>query len=87
MSTIKDAFNTWWDGIARQGDPIRRPRLTEEAFEAGYRAASADCFTTRDQFAAKAIGGLVVTGENFDLPRLASYSYDIADAMLKARQA
>src|SRR5215469_7041306 len=39
--TIIAARETWWNGIAKQGDPIRRPNLTWEAFEAGYRAALA----------------------------------------------
>jgi hypothetical protein len=33
------AFDTWWRDITRQGDPDRRPRLTEDAFAAGYAAA------------------------------------------------
>lgn len=87
MSTIKDAFNAWWDGIARQGDPIRRPRLTEEAFDAGYRAAASDLLTTRDQFAMRAMQALVPIP---DLPvdeALAAKAYEIADWMLKARRA
>jgi hypothetical protein len=47
----------------------------------GYRRAR------RDFFAAQALSGLVVNGDNFDLPRLTAYSYEMADAMLKARDA
>lgn len=43
--------------------------------------------TLRDYLAAKAMSGLVVNGDNFDLPKLTAYSYQIADAMLKAREA
>ena len=43
--------------------------------------------TLRDYFAAKALSGLVVNGDNFNLTRLTAYSYEIADAMLKAREA
>ena len=43
--------------------------------------------TLRDYFAAKALSGLVVNGENFNTPVLAAYSYEMADAMLKARHA
>ena len=46
----------------------------------------------RDSFAAKAMQGLLAAGRDAqygfdDMPRLASSSYHIADAMLKARQA
>ena len=43
--------------------------------------------TLRDYFAAKALSGLVVNGDNFNLPMLTAYSYEIADAMLRAREA
>ena len=43
--------------------------------------------TLRDYFAAKALSGLVVNGDNFDLQKLTAYSYEIADAMLRAREA
>lgn len=87
MSAVKDAFNAWWDGIARQGDPIRRPRLTEEAFDAGYRAAASDLLTTRDQFAMRAMQALVpIPGLPVD-EALAAKAYEIADWMLKARRA
>lgn len=42
--------------------------------------------TLRDYFAAKALSGLCVNGDGFDLKKLAEYSYEVADAMLKARQ-
>lgn len=42
--------------------------------------------TLRDYFAAKALSGLVVNGENFDPAKLTAYCYEFADAMLKARQ-
>lgn len=36
---LKQAFDLWWVALTRKGDPLRRPRLTEEAFEAGWKAA------------------------------------------------
>jgi len=43
--------------------------------------------TLRDYFAAKAMQGLVVNGENINPPILAGYAYELADAMLRAREA
>lgn len=31
-------FDAWWNALTLKGDPIRRPYLTDEAFEAGYEA-------------------------------------------------
>jgi hypothetical protein len=36
------AYENWWEGLTRRGDPIRRPDLVGEAFEAGWRAAMAE---------------------------------------------
>ena len=36
---IQQSFHEWWKAQTRLGDPARRPHLTEDAFEAGYRAA------------------------------------------------
>lgn len=33
------AHDRWWSEIARKGDPVRRPNLVGEAFEAGWRSA------------------------------------------------
>lgn len=41
--------------------------------------------TVRDYFAIRALSGLVVNGENFEPSRLASFCYELADAMLRAR--
>lgn len=38
---VEYAFDAWWRGLARQGDPQRRPLLIEEAFEAGFNIARA----------------------------------------------
>ena len=35
-------FEEWWSAICRLGDPLRRPRLTEEAFAAGYQRGRVD---------------------------------------------
>jgi hypothetical protein len=46
--------------------------------------------TLRDYFAAKAMGGVIATTEaliKIDEPHLAMWSYKMADAMLKAREA
>ena len=59
------------------------PKLTQD--ERWKTFQSTDGMTLRDYFAAKAMSGLVVNGDNFDLPKLTAYSYQIADAMLKAR--
>lgn len=32
------AFEAWWNELTRQGDPVRRPNLVQEAFEAGQKA-------------------------------------------------
>ncbi len=37
-----NAFDAWWRGLTRQGDPARRPDLTREAFHAGYIIARAE---------------------------------------------
>lgn len=59
---------------------------TAARIEAAVQDARDDKVTLRDYFAAKAMSGLVVNGENFNLAALSAYSYAIADAMLKARQ-
>ena len=42
--------------------------------------------TLRDYFAAKALSGLIVNGDNINLPVLTAFCYETADAMLKARE-
>lgn len=32
-------FDAWWRSITLKGDPLRRPCLTGEAFDAGFEAA------------------------------------------------
>lgn len=42
--------------------------------------------TLRDYFAAKAVQGMLSAGENYSTSELAMYGYEVADAMLKARE-
>jgi len=37
-----EAFKLWWRLLTREGDPAYRPRLTSEAFEAGYKCGVED---------------------------------------------
>lgn len=37
------AYDAWWRGLTRQGDPLHRPDLVREAFDAGYTIARAEC--------------------------------------------
>jgi hypothetical protein len=34
------AFKVWWNGICLKGDPMHRPNLTGESFDAGYEAGA-----------------------------------------------
>jgi hypothetical protein len=34
------AFRVWWRGVTLKGDPMHRPDLTGEAFDAGYEAGA-----------------------------------------------
>ena len=43
--------------------------------------------TLRDYFAAKAMQGMLAASENYSTSELALYAYDVADAMLKQREA
>ena len=43
--------------------------------------------TMRDYFAAKAMQGMLAAAENYQTPDLAMYAYQVADAMIKAREA
>lgn len=38
---IERAYDAWWRGLTRQGDPQRRPNLARDAFEAGFNIALA----------------------------------------------
>ena len=60
--------------------------IDEPAFPRNYLAGGHNGMTLRDYFAAKAMSGLVVNGDNFNVPQLAKYSYEFADAMLAARK-
>jgi hypothetical protein len=42
MTESGHAFDAWWRGLTRQGDPARRPDLVREAFHAGYVIAKAE---------------------------------------------
>jgi hypothetical protein len=41
------AHDKWWSEVSRQGDPIRRPNLAGEAFEAGWTAAMTEAMEAR----------------------------------------
>ena len=43
--------------------------------------------TLRDYFAAKAMQGMLAAGEGVPSEKLAKWAYDVADAMLAAREA
>jgi hypothetical protein len=38
MNAVQIAYRAWRNDLARQGDPIRRPNLSFDAFSAGYTA-------------------------------------------------
>ena len=40
-AAMRRAWDEWWRIISRRGDPLRRPDLASEAFEAGYLAGIA----------------------------------------------
>ena len=42
--------------------------------------------TLRDYFAAKAMQGMLAAAENYQTPEISQFAYDVADAMLKARE-
>lgn len=42
--------------------------------------------TLRDQFAMAALTGLTMVGHDYTNKELATYSYDVADAMMEARK-
>jgi len=42
MRDSEHAFDAWWRGITRKGDPARRSNLVREAFHAGYVIAVAE---------------------------------------------
>ena len=56
------------------------------AFPSSHELMGEKGMSMRDYFAAKALSGLIVNGENFNLPLLTAFCYEVADAMLKARQ-
>lgn len=37
------AFDAWWRGLTRKGDPGRLSDLARQAFHAGYVIARAEC--------------------------------------------
>ena len=43
-------------------------------------------FDLRDYFAAKAMQGMLAAPENYATTELVSYAYEVAEAMLKARE-
>ena len=40
----REAFDLWWDMLATQGDPGRRPNLARDSFEAGFLAGEEATF-------------------------------------------
>lgn len=66
------------------GPAFPAPDLGEQDFN---QRAAYPGMTLRDYFAAKALGGLVVNGDNFNAPKLAAYCYQLADEMVAARGA
>ena len=63
------------------------------AFPAGERFEGVDGWQTepgmtlRDYFAAKAMQAVIARGDDTNRPGMAEWSYAMADAMLKAREA
>lgn len=60
------------------------PRVVEQSN--GYMQA-VEGMTLRDYFAAKAMQGMLAAAENYQTEELTALAYDVADAMLKAREA
>lgn len=56
------------------------------AFPVTYPSAGRG-MTLRDYFAAKALQGMLTAGEDVPNEKLAKWAYDVADAMLAAREA
>lgn len=56
------------------------------AFPHSRLGSDCDGMTLRDYFAAKALAGMLAASENMSNNELARYAYDVADAMLKARE-
>lgn len=56
------------------------PTLEEHGFNSGMPG-----MTLRDYFAAKAMQGMLTSDENYRTKELAEYAYQVADAMLAAR--
>ena len=54
---------------------------------AGVQHITEQGMTLRDYFAAKAMQGMLAASENFSTTELVLYAYDVADAMLKQREA
>lgn len=40
----------------------------------------------RDYFAAKVVGGIIAAGDSYNINLMAEYAYQLADAMMKARE-
>ena len=71
------------------GPAFAQPAIYDSSRDQINQASAYGCdagTTLRDYFAAKAMSGLVVNGDNFNVPQLAKYSYEFADAMLAARK-
>ena len=60
---------------------------SHEAAESDYRnRISGGGMSLRDWFAGKAMQGMLAASENYPTPELADYAYQVADAMLRARE-
>ena len=69
--------------------PLNTPKWHESVSDAGFQDIDFTMgMTLRDYFAAKALQGWVAGTDHtrpFDYSRVASFAYEIADAMMKAR--
>ena len=77
--------NTDWPEFPTKGE--------ERAFPSSFKSLSGQeqrhvfGMTMRDYFAAKAMQAVIARGDDTNRPGMAEWSYAMADAMLKAREA
>jgi hypothetical protein len=75
------------------GGPAFPAKDEERAFPSTFKSLSGQeqrhiyGMTLRDYFAAKAMASVIARGDDTNRPGMAEWSYAMADAMLKARQA
>jgi hypothetical protein len=51
-----------------------------------YEGKWVDGMALRDYFAAKVLSGIMASGDSYNISLMAEYSYQLADAMMKARE-